>query len=192
MTPPLIGLMGRAQSGKDTAAAFLVEDGFIRYAFADPLKSAALHLDPIVGTLMLPGSWAASQRRLSEVVDALGWEEAKARPEVRRTLQRYGMSIREIMPDFWIRATLDPALAQEEPVVITDVRFENEAQAVVAAEGILVRIVRPGAPVIPGADHVSETALDDLEADYEVVNDGTLEQLRETILTIADEYAPPV
>lgn len=37
----VLGLMGKARSGKDTAAAVLVEEfGFRRYAFADLLKDA--------------------------------------------------------------------------------------------------------------------------------------------------------
>lgn len=42
-----IGIVGRKRSGKDTAAAALVEKlGYVRHGFADPLKDAALALNP--------------------------------------------------------------------------------------------------------------------------------------------------
>ena len=62
------------------------------------------------------------------------------------------------------------------PVVLTDVRFPNEAEAIQAAGGRLVRVVRPGQDT--SDQHISETALDDLVADVEIQNDGTLDELR--------------
>ena len=35
----LIGITGPARSGKDTVAGFLIEQGFHRVSFADPLKA---------------------------------------------------------------------------------------------------------------------------------------------------------
>ena len=82
MTRPLIGLVGKKRAGKDTVAATLVEGfGFVRYAFADPLKAASLAADPLVPI------WGG-HHRLSVVVRVLGWERAKENPEVRRFLQR--------------------------------------------------------------------------------------------------------
>lgn len=175
MTPPaLIGLVGRKRSGKDTAAKFLIEDhGYVRYAFADPLKAAALATDPIVS------SWPA-EVRLSQAVKAWGWEHAKSLPEVRLYLQRFGVAMREhVNPSVWLDATMCPVMDEARPVVITDVRFPNEADAIEAAGGILVRIVRAEAPNDDG--HVSETALDDRECGALLVNDGTLEALRAAV-----------
>lgn len=163
---PLIGLIGKKRSGKDSFAAALVDGyGFTRYAFADPLKEAALALDPIV-------DWP---HRLSFFVRSTGWEASKEIPEVRRILQNYGVAIREIDPDFWIRATLTPALADPGPVVITDVRFPNEAEAIRRAGGKIIGITRPG--LVSTDEHISETALDDYVADATVENSGTLDDL---------------
>jgi hypothetical protein len=69
------------------------------------------------------------------------------------------------------------------PTVITDVRFTNEATAILAAGGTVIRVTRPG--VQPANDHVSETQLDksDLIA-HTIINDGTVSQLHEKILSV--------
>lgn len=179
----VVGLIGKKRSGKDSFAQTLVEEfGFRRFAFADPLKEAALRSDPIVRTYVTLDEEYLDHvdgiERLSSVVSRLGWEDAKEIPEVRRTLQNYGVAIREIEPDFWVRATLDRALLHAStsgPVVVTDVRFPNEAQEIRDAGGKIVRIIRPG--LVSDDTHASEIALDDYEADVEVLNDRDLETL---------------
>jgi hypothetical protein len=65
--------------------------------------------------------------------------------------------------------------------IITDMRFPNEMQAVKANGGITIRVVRPSNKEISLDLHPSETALDDAEFDYEIVNDGTIEDLRDKV-----------
>jgi hypothetical protein len=175
---PLVGLIGKKRSGKDTFAAPLVaEFGFHRVAFADPLREAALRLDPLVGPCSLPGDPAPRHRYLSEVIRAIGWEAAKDTvPGARRTLERLGTdAIREIDPDFWIRQALGAIDGRHAPVVVTDVRFPNEADAIRERGGYLVRITRPGFE--DAQQHKTETALDDYPDDLHVVNDDTIEHL---------------
>jgi len=62
--------------------------------------------------------------------------------------------------------------------IITDMRFPNELKAVKDRDGITIRVNRYD---ITGQGklnpHSSETALDDAEFDYEIINDGTIEDL---------------
>lgn len=177
---PLIGLVGRARSGKDTAAARLVErHGYTRYAFADALRRAALALDPIV----VPLDTVSRSMRLSEVVRELGWEGAKNITEVRRTLQNYGCAIREIDPHFWVRLVMD-SIARDRPAVVTDTRFRNEAEALMRAGGRLVRIVRPG---LPDDTHVSETELADYPVSHTIYNDSDIPTLHAAVDRLASD-----
>lgn len=196
MIAPLIGLVGKKRAGKDTFAERLIaEHGFVKVSFSEPVKEAALAVDPIIGVgpvEVMPGYDRRPWLRLSDVVASEGWEAAKAIPEVRRFLQRFGTeSIRAIDPDFWVRYGM--ARAEEirnvqahmsngagivtlgRPVVITDVRFRNEARAITAAGGQLVRVERPGSD--DGDTHASEVELDTYPVDWLVYNDGTVEQL---------------
>lgn len=182
-TAQIIGLMGYAQVGKDTAAATLVADGYERIAFADALRDMLYALNPSVpfGDLdrmgsIIPEGWTT----VSWLVDHNGWDAAKQNPEVRRLLQRLGTEAgRQVLgQDIWVRTAMQKAKPGGK-YIITDVRFPNEADAIRAAGGQLVRIMRPGYG--PVNNHPSETALDDVEADYTIVNNDTLAWLAGSI-----------
>jgi hypothetical protein len=77
--------------------------------------------------------------------------------------------------------------------IITDMRFPNEMKAVEEREGITIRVIRSfnhkmGSKETGTLDltplHPSETALDDAEFDYEIINDGTIEDLVEKVKEI--------
>lgn len=172
----LIGFSGRLRSGKDTAAAPLIAAGWHHASFARALKAFTYALNPIVP--LTHGGYG----RLSLVIDAVGWEAAKDDyPEVRALLQRCGTEAgRAVLgDDVWVRAALDRL--PEGDVVFTDVRFTNEADAIRAAGGVVVRVDRPSLPA-PGPDtHPSETALDGYDFDHTVVNDSTIPDLHSAI-----------
>jgi hypothetical protein len=167
-----IGIIGRARVGKDTAGAWLVENrGYERVGFADAVRYAALRLDPIVEVWAYSDGTDVSLSSLSEYVRLYGWERAKDElPEVRRILQEFGMAIRAIDEDFWLRAALAKVNEINESgrsAVITDVRFPNEAESLKRAGFHLLYIDRPGVEVI---DHPSEGALTAEDADYVIPN----------------------
>ncbi|MFE6494113.1 hypothetical protein [Streptomyces sp. NPDC057747] len=169
--------MGYARSGKDTVGAYLTEKhGYRRVSFADPLREAALKLDPIVDW---DSNGSGLEIRLSEEVGLIGWERAKDRfDEVRRILQHMGQTIRDLDPDFWIRQALrkvDEAEGIGLPCVITDVRYPNEVEALRRRGFYLVHIDRPG--VGPANDHASETSIRPDDADERLHNIGTLDEL---------------
>ncbi|MFD3573837.1 hypothetical protein [Streptomyces sp. NPDC058644] len=174
-----IALTGLSRSGKDSIAARLVEKhGYARVAFADRLKESALKADPWIDGPYprYPDGWMV---RLSVLVHHVGWERAKDEyPEVRRYLQHSGQTIREIDPQFWIKASLPQVRAAQEldgrPVVFTDVRYVNEAEYLKDRGFAIVRVTRPGQT--PG-DHASEREMLSYPADQEIVNGGSLEGL---------------
>lgn len=191
--PPLVGLIGKKRVGKDTFAAVLVEEfGFTRVAFADPLKEMALTIDPIID---VGAGWDDEGHlySLNDLVKAHSWEYVKdTYPEARRVLQHLGDGVRQFDPEFWVRAGMAHADglrrdrrdegkwdASQWPVVITDVRYPNEADAIREAGGILVRIVRPG--VDDGDTHASETALDGYETAHTFYNYADLDTFRDNV-----------
>lgn len=70
--------------------------------------------------------------------------------------------------------------------IITDMRFPNEMKAIELRKGITIRVVRPDMnslqSMIPA--HASETALENSKFDYEIINDGTIEDLIEKVREI--------
>lgn len=175
-----IGLIGRARSGKDTAGRWLVEHGgYERVAFADPLKVAAWRIDPWICL----NDWPQFARRLSDkVAGPASWERAKDDyPEVRRILQELGAAVRALDEDFWLRLALEKTTdvnAAGAPVVITDVRYPNEAESLRRAGFTLVYISRPG---VPHLDHESEGALTMADADYVVANNADLDTFKHRV-----------
>lgn len=101
---PVLGIVGLKRSGKDTAAQALVDQGWTRMAFADPLKEMAMklrgvwvevpegvHLDAAVPVMRDSAGHGGSFAQYHYVVDALGMEAAKDLvPDVRRLLQTLG------------------------------------------------------------------------------------------------------
>lgn len=182
MTLKLIGLTGAAGSGKDEAAKALVAQGWKRDAFADRMRRALLALNPIVDI----DPQDNLTYTLSEIVTVFGWDRAKREtPEVRRLLQRFGTEAgREIHGvDCWVDA-LFADWDGETRLVVTDVRFDNEASAIRSEHGLIVHIIRPGVEPLPG-DHASEAGVAVRPTDYVINNDGTIEQLHRSILDAA-------
>ncbi|MGW3072745.1 deoxynucleotide monophosphate kinase family protein [Kitasatospora sp. NPDC001132] len=165
-----IALIGRARSGKDTVGARLVSRyGYMRLAFADPLKRMALEIDPIITHA------AGEPMRLSALVGRHGWDVAKTTfPEVRRFLQHVGQSIRDRTPNYWIDRLIADLDSAPGPVVVTDVRYMNEAKALERMGFRLVRIIRPG---VEKMTHASETELEDIVSPITIMNSGTLADL---------------
>ncbi|MFG2916268.1 hypothetical protein ACGF0D_25680 [Kitasatospora sp. NPDC048298] len=189
MTYRHVALLGRARSGKDTVAGRLVQRyQFTRLAFADEVRRAALDLDPIVGAQ--PFGMATLPIRLSDVVNRYGWERSKTEyPEVRRTLQQLGESVRQGDPDYWlriVRARVETAMGWSLPVVVSDVRYRNELAALRRWGFLVVRVDRPGAGAGGDAEnHVSETELNGAPVDVTIPNSGSLEDLYALADTLA-------
>lgn len=167
----IIGLCGYGRSGKDSVGRILSEDyDFKRYAFADAVKEMALNINPWV-EIPYHGF-----RRLAYVVKDLGWERAKSYPSVRSTLQDIGMAGRKLNEHTWLNHVVEQ-LNWDGPrnVVVTDVRFHNEATWA-EQYGFLVRVERPSVGPVNG--HESETEVDTRSPSYAVDNDGDLDDLR--------------
>jgi hypothetical protein len=173
-------LIGKARSGKDSVAKRLVQGrAYTRVAFADPLKAMALQTNPLVETS--PGVVV----RLAALINDVGWEYAKERyPEVRRLLQSIGQTVRLHDEDFWVRVAMRKVDAAEKwnlPVVVTDVRYENEAFTLRQRGFTLIRVTRPGAGAGENAGHDSETELDYVNPDLTIGNTGTLDDLNRIV-----------
>ncbi|AFO10928.1 deoxynucleoside monophosphate kinase [Streptomyces phage R4] len=182
----IVGLSGYSRSGKNSAAEALVQYGWKQAAFADKLREFLLAVDPVI-----PGPYGAGLLRLSVLIKDVGWEYAKDHyPEVRALLQRTGTEAgRKLLgSDVWVNALL-AEFSDVPALVVTDVRFPNEAQAVADRGGVLIRVRRPG--VGPAKDrvgrvHESEVALDGWAFDHTLINDGSVRDLHLKLYGVAD------
>lgn len=175
-TRMIIGLSGYAQTGKDTIADYLVKNyGFTRVAFADPIREAIYRLNPKIAI--------ADMRDvpLATAVDGLGWESVKVdSSDARWLLQRMGTEVgREMFGEnFWVDQAMKKA-SQYDKVVITDVRYPNELEAIKKASGQIWRVIKNDIGAVNR--HASETALDDYDFEYIIFNNDTKESLYESV-----------
>ena len=202
----LLGLVGRKGSGKDTVGDYLVaRHGFVRSAFADPVKWVARDLWP---HLTVEQCWGPIE--LKEAVDAMlgvspRWLLQRIGTEVGRngdlaTFAGLGVSparMQEALdrhgvvpgPSAWVDALFRTLGAAD--TVITDVRFPNEAEAVWAHNGCVLKLLRPDFDTGVGNDHPSEQEVDACTFDYLVRNDRDVPALHAKVRRILDDLRWP-
>jgi hypothetical protein len=164
----IIGLTGYAQSGKDTLAGMLMGlHKYERIAFADKIRELLYEANPIIS--------CGHTGYLKDLIDRVGWEEAKKETQVRRLLQDFGVGARKVFGEnFWIDQALK-GVTPKDRFVVTDVRFENEADAIKTLGGQIWRVKRIGVGAVN--KHVSESAMDSYPVDQIFINNGAPEDL---------------
>jgi hypothetical protein len=170
----VIGMIGKAGSGKDTVADYVTSKyGFNKLAFADPLKKAVQIIFDIDDEHMF-------DRALRE--ETL---ENWAPWSTRKLLQFVGTDLMrdQIDKNIWVKNAVS-RVKRLSRAIISDVRFPNEVDDVKAmleghAQMVFIRVTRPDHEDAQGGikDHASESHIDDLDADIDILNDGTLEDL---------------
>lgn len=151
----ILGLGHYSRTGKDTFAKYLKAIG-AESGLRVELRAFAQKLKQICHDLY---GWAG----LREAAFYETPEGAPYRDQVLPSLGmtpvdiwvKAGMAMREVYPDTWIDCVLR-APPECDLLVITDVRFPNEAEAIRRAGGHLIKIERPG--VVP-RDTPADTAL---------------------------------
>lgn len=160
-SPKLIGLLGRKGSGKDTAALALLGRGFQNVKFAGALKDmlrcllAYQGLDPQLIERMVEGDLKEKSSPF------LGGQEPRFAMQTLGT--EWGRDL--MAEDLWVQTALQRARGRD--TVITDVRFPDEMEAVVAAGGYCLGITADWITAVPG-EHRSEALIDDLIASLPV------------------------
>ncbi len=182
--PLIVGITGRAGAGKDTLAEHLVaRHGFVRYAFADPLKAM---LEALFAEVGIASAWMTDRELKERMIPQLGVSS-------REMLQRLGTEWgRQMRQDFWLKAAEAvlglPGAPVHDRIVITDVRFPNEAAWLRGHEGVLWRVRRHQAPAVRW--HESEAHSELMAAHAELDNCGALWQLHEQADELMRGLAP--
>ena len=185
-TTMIVGLSGQKRSGKDTIAAYLVkEHNFERKAFADPLKRSVAALFDIpyseVDKLkldddLLVGIGSNGKPEYDQWIQYEGFRALS----FREFLQRYGTeSHRDVFgQDFWLDHTLPvQGFYPGRAIVVTDVRFTNEAARIRELGGIVVRVSRNNSSAAPSDQDQHRSEVIDFDWDYLIENDGSFGDL---------------
>jgi len=170
----LIGLAGKARSGKDTVGKYL-RDSYPAslYAFADPIKKACSEM------FGLPLWRFYDNDTISrEEVDPF-WDMS---PRMMTQLVGTNCGRCEIRQDIWLkRAEMELKEGSTYPIfVVTDVRFENEMDWICDQGGVVWYVDRDEENVTNKMDngsHISEHSLNHGKIDEIINNNGTLDEL---------------
>jgi len=163
-----IAFTGKKNSGKTSSAKFIPRCWL--YNLAEPLKGALI-------------SGLASEGLPYDTQD---FYSARKSPKSRTLMQALGEYLRSKDPLVFIRAfqreleesEFDDEYNPNQPIVIDDCRYLNEEEHLRKMGFKIVRVIRPG---FKGDDHKSETEQDGIVADYQIVNDGSLDELRASV-----------
>ncbi|MHA7962852.1 AAA family ATPase [Paenibacillus sp. CAU 1782] len=162
---PNIAITGHLRSGKDELGNRLSQRyGYVRFAFGDGIKDVCRRLYP---------------------------EQFTDGKKPRALLQGVGQALRQYDPDVWVRQCFDKITWDEEggPYVITDLRQPNEYTRCRREGFVIIRVKAKSALRIhraaTGGDtfkladltHETESHVDGFAVDYEITNDGTLDEL---------------
>ena len=162
--PLIIGVSGKATSGKDYVSNLLITElrdtSIIKLSLADSLKEElAKELDISLDHLYNQNKYQYRERLIS-----------------------YGKEERSKNINIWIEKLVEKFNKNPtEILIIPDIRFPNEAEFIRAHKGLIIRIQRP----VELIDDLSETSLDDYKFDC-IIDNTTQPDLTELIKLIND------
>jgi hypothetical protein len=169
---PIIGVAGRATSGKSFAALTLKSNGWKIRAFADPIKQSLAAMGLTNEHLY------GSEKELP--CEILGGKSP------RFAMQQLGDWGRELFGvDFYVRIMRRKLIEMtvDTRVVIEDVRYQNEVDLIHSFGGQVVLIQREGADASP-VDHSSEAL--NFNFDIAVSNNSTTKHFMDAISAIGE------
>lgn len=182
----IIGLSGKKQSGKDTAAKIIISllkghtqneilynssivptlsnNNIQLYRFADAVKECASIILNVNKELFENNDF--KQQKIGKDWGNLTYRDF---------LQKFGTEVgRAINPNIWLNVVKNK-IDKNKHTIIADVRFVNECDMIHEMGGIIIRLERNTGII---DKHISETELDGYEEfDYVVENNGSLGDL---------------
>lgn len=182
--PRLVAFTGHAGSGKDSAASTLIKLGYVRVCFAEALKDIVANLFNLERQLLEEAQYKTlPMQHLSGATP-------------RHALQTIGQAAREVYPDVWVdktRLKIEQLLAENQRVVVTDLRKPNEYAMLRTLKATVIAIERDSIDLSdPIYQHESEKYIKDLTAccDFVIKNDRSLIDLHLSVRTAL--YQTPV
>jgi len=170
----LIAITGYSGCGKDTVADYLVKyHGFTKKTFAEPLKKAVQLLfdfsdHQVYGTqedkMQVDPRWCVTPRGM---------------------MQWLGTDIirNQFDPDFWVKH-FEFTFKHDALIVVSDLRFMNEASLIHKLGGLIVRLHRHD----NHDEHQSETELDYIIPDMIINNNQSVDDLYQHVDAIINRH----
>ena len=166
----LMGLTGKARSGKDTTGDYLSKKyGYHTFAMAKPIKEAC--------RVIFGWDDRHLHGDLKEVVDPI--YGVTPREAMQKLGTEYGRDM--INTDIWAIRTKQE-IKNNNLMVLTDLRYDNEAELILDMGGIVISVDRNLRGLINGVkNHKSELSISSNLITETVKNNGSLDDLYKKI-----------
>jgi len=183
MKPKILAFGHKSRTGKDTATKILIDHVNNKYpdikierrAFADAVKNVSYTLYGCQGLKSREYCDKHPEAR-SEIIPALGMDTVEVWVAV-------GNKMRDVYPATWIDIALLDCKA--DIVIISDLRYPNEADRIHQLGGACVKMERKAAAI---RDTVADKALDDYTSwDKIMQNDSTTDALKQQLVSYFGE-----
>jgi len=185
----IIGISGKARSGKDTFADMLATElnkdaypPYVLMAFANELKlKCQADFDLTWEQLWGEDKEVQDKRYLKPGIhrDLETHDKVDVYWTAREIMQNYGAFYRTIDNEFWVKHLFKIIEEKEYTnVIITDVRYINEADYIIDNGGFVIRVERENKDSVHNEQHPSEVELDNYKRfDFTVLNHWGLKEL---------------
>jgi len=179
MNKNIIGITGKAGSGKDTLANYLIDQGYIKLSFGSAVKDIVSIItgwprDFVEGT--------NKDRHLRETLKHPDYNKT-----CRELMQYIGTDLfrNQLDDNIWVNIIKNKIKTDNEnnKFVISDVRFDNEAQMIKSIGGCIIHINRNDQIV---SNHISENGIS-LNYDHCIDNNGSINDLYNNINQILQQ-----
>jgi hypothetical protein len=176
----IIGIAGKKGTGKDTAAEYISKTfNLKKVSFAGPIKAALNIIFDWTDDVwkqdkkeLIDNRWGISPRQAAQ---HLGTEWAQF--GLSDSFSQYAYTTGRKL---WVRRVLT------DNIVISDVRFPHEAEAIWEYGGITIKLERNTDTVDL---HPSEVEIDDIPNQFVITNNETVEVLYERLYAIVGVYS---
>lgn len=174
----IFALGHRRYVGKDTAARFMISQIRVDYrlevkkvAFAKYLKYVAYSLFKHYG-LHNPDYYEKNPIFKETLIPELGLS-------ARDLWIRFGNDMRTYHKDIWVDSAI--GTVEADVIIITDLRYPNEADALLKRGAVLIKIDREA---IPKCCDVADCALEDFTGWHYVIENDTIDNLHKRVTGI--------
>ena len=192
--PKLIGIIGRSRSGKDTTANIIMSiysDQYTLQRFAQPIKNALKEIYDFTPEQLEDDEKELIDERYN-ITPRQAMQEMTA-----HYLKKHGgafFSERVFTAfDISVSASVSASISASDNanvsapfgIIIPDVRYEHDINAIRNRGGIIIKVIRPS--LTATQQHTVEDNIQSFEADYTIVNDCDIPLLRNKIVNIFNQ-----
>jgi hypothetical protein len=173
----IIGVLGRARSGKDTISGILIQElqskglNYKVVRLASPIKEAATALfgfthEQLEGPSkeMIDPVWNITPRSVFQKITDTTMKEMGVQFFTKRLYQKY-----------------DASCESEKYIIIPDVRYPHDIEEIHKRGGLVIKVCRNDTNIIR---HDCENSIDTLEGDVNINNSGTITDLHDQIRAV--------